>query len=157
MSAYIEIQQAGRLLNASVLRLNKLAKRCGIHPSFGGGGTKGNRRHFSVHDVCHLGLAVWLSSAGLRGPAIEDVLRRTGIRTLLANLDTLKKVENEAKRKRFLVATGFRGRDHRYRNIELCGSLKQVQRALQNESGILVPIGGLLDDLAGRLKSLASF
>jgi hypothetical protein len=151
MSVYIDIQQAADLLNTGVLRLNKLADRCEIAPSFGGGGKKGRRRHFSLRDVCRLGLAVWLSNAGIRAPAIPGVLRRPVVRSFLAGLNDRRDVESEAQRKRFLVAAHFRGLKHGYGTIELVSSLHRVKRALSGQSGLSVPIGTLLQDLAARL------
>jgi hypothetical protein len=151
MSAYIDIHQASSLLNTGVLRLNKLAVRCEIAPSFGGGGKKGSRRHFSLRDVCRLGLAVWLSNAGIRAPAIPDVLRRQVVRSFLAGLNDRRDVETEAKRKRFVVAAGFRGLANGYQTVELVSSLHGVKRALREESGVSVPIGKMLEHLAVRL------
>jgi|HubBroStandDraft_2_1064218.scaffolds.fasta_scaffold559557_1 hypothetical protein len=148
MTAYIDIHQASGLLNTGVLRLNKLVVRCKIAPSFGGGGKKGRRRHFSLRDVCRLGLAVWLSNAGLRAPAIRDILRRQAIKSLLSGLDDRKNVETEAKRRRLLVAAGFRGLENGYRTVRLVRSQRGVTLALRQESGVSVPIGMLLDDLA---------
>jgi hypothetical protein len=153
MNVYIDIQQASDLLNAGVLRLNKLAVRCKIAPSFGGGGKKGSRRHFSLRDVCRLGLAVWLSNAGLRAPAIRDVLRRQAIRSLLSGLNDRSDVEMEAKRRRFLVAAGFRGSTPAFQDVKLVSSPKQVALVLREESGISVPIGMLLASLAVHLES----
>jgi len=153
MSLDIDIQQASSLLNTDVLRLNKLAVRCDIAPSFGGGGEKGRRRHFSLRDVCRLGLAVWLSNAGLRAPAIRDVLRRQAIRSLLSGLNNRRDVETEAKRRRFLVAAGFHGSTPAFREVKLVGSPKQVGLILREESGISVPIGMLLASLAVHLES----
>jgi hypothetical protein len=151
MSVYIDIQQASGLLNAGVLRLNKLAIRCEIAPSFGGGGIKGSRRHFSLRDVCRLGLAVWLSNAGIRAPAIPDVLRRQVVRSFLAGLNDRREVETEAKRKRFLVAADFRGLKRGYRTIEFVSSSHGLSRALREHSGLSVPVGTLLEDLAAQL------
>ena len=146
MSAYFEIKQASGLIGASVQRLNKLATRCGITPSVDGGGRKGSRRHFSVHDIRRLGLAVWLSDAGLRGPAINDVLRRRVSTELLSSL-------NEGQRKGFLVAVGFRGLKKGYEQVVLVNSLKQAEAALRNTSGVVVPVCEFLAALAARLDS----
>jgi len=151
MGVYIDIQQASSLLNTSVLRLNKMAVKCEIAPSFGGGGKKGRRRHFSLRDVCRLGLAVWLSNAGIRAPAIPDVLRRQVVRSFLAGLNDRRDAETEAKRKRFLVAADFRGLKHGYRTIEVVSSLHGLNRALREQSGLSVAVGTLLEDLAVRM------
>jgi hypothetical protein len=156
VSGYFEIQQVGKLLVTSVLRLNKLAVRCKIDPSLGGGGEKGSRRHFSVQDVCRLGLAVWLSNAGLSGPAIRDVLSRMAIRHMLSSLQRLKDIEAKAKRHRFLVGVGFRGRQHGYQKVILVRSLGKAEYALGEASGVVVPVGELLGTLAKDLITLTS-
>jgi hypothetical protein len=157
VSAYIEIRQVGKLLATSVLRLNKLAIRCGICPSLGGGNKKGRRRHFSVRDVCRLGLAVWLSNAGLRGPAISNVVRRQATIGLLARLQNLGEIEAEAQRRRFLVAVGYRGRKNGFQAVMVTKSLNKVWRSKAGVSGVVVPLSDLLGTLAKDLIALTSF
>jgi hypothetical protein len=156
VSAYIEIQQVSRLLATSVLRLNKLAVRCKIDPSLGGGGERGSRRHFSVQDVCRLGLAVWLSNAGLRGPAISNVFGRRATIRLLARLQNLGEIEAEAKHGQFLVAVDYRGRSHGFHKVTLTKSLNRAWRALGEVSGVVVPLGELLGTLAKDVVALTS-
>jgi hypothetical protein len=156
VSGYFEIQHVSKLLATSVLRLNKLALRCKIDPSLGGGGEKGSRRHFSVQDVCRLGVAVWLSNAGLRGPAISDVLSRMAIRHVLSGLHSLKDVKAEAERHRLLVGVDFRGRERGYQEVMLVRSLDRAESALGKASGVVVPLGDLLGTLAKDLITLTS-
>jgi len=134
-----------------VLRLNKLGARYKITASVEGRGKRGSRRHFSVQDICRLGLAVWLSNAGLRGPAIRDVLRRRVSRELLSDLKT------GSERNRFLVAVGFRGTKQGYKRVQLVNSLERAQAALRRDSGVVVPVGEFLGALAARLESFTKF
>jgi hypothetical protein len=152
MSLSFEIRQVAKMIQTSPLRLNKLALACGVSASVEGGGKKGKRRHFSVRDICRLGLATWLWNAGLRVAAIRDATRKKASTTLLADLHRLADIKAEANRERFLVAVRYEGPKRGYREFMLVPSLHRAQAVLKEAIGVSVPIGKLLGDLGKRLE-----
>lgn len=157
MPTSFEIPRVADFLNTSMLRVNKLSEMCELKPSVRAGGKKGKRRHFSVQDVCRLGLALWLWKAGLRGPAVRDALRQPASKRLLSGLQTLKHIKAEAQRQRFLLALEFRGPHQGYRRVALLSSLARVRAALKGASAVVIPVGQLLESLAEHLESFAKF
>lgn len=156
LNASFQIAQLSELLGTTPLRLNKLADVCRIRASVERGGAKGKRRAFSLQDICRLGLALWLWRAGLRGPAIRSALGRGAVRRLVSGLDTLRQIEEESRRHRFLIAVDFRGKEHGYRNVSLVRSAERVRVALREASAVVVPVGALLEPLAARLREFVS-
>src|ERR1022692_2298833 len=62
------------------------SKEYGIEPSFGEGKGSGNRRLYSLDDVCQIGLALRLLETGLRSQAIGKVIRQIRQKEKLSNL-----------------------------------------------------------------------
>jgi hypothetical protein len=146
------IAELSGLLGAKPLRLNKLLNVCQIRASVVGGGARGKRRAFSAQDVCRLGFALWLWRAGLRGPALRRVMGGNVIHRLVSELDTLREIQRESRRHRLLIAVDFRGASTGYREVALVGSPAAATNLLKEASGVVVPIGKLLESLAKRLE-----
>ena len=156
MSVSLDITELSELLGANPLRLNKLVNVCQIRASVVRGGIRGKRRAFSPQDVCHLGVALWLWRAGLRGPAIRRVMGGNVVHHLVSGLHTLRQIQAESRRHRLLVAVDFRGTKHGFREVTIVGSPRAATNLLREASGVVVPIGKLLAALAERLEQFVS-
>jgi hypothetical protein len=150
------IAELSGLLGARPLRLNKLLNVCQIRASVVGGGARGKRREFSAQDVCRLGFALWLWRAGLRGPAIRRVIAGNAVHHLVSGLHTLREIQRESRRHRLLVAVDFRGAQTGYREVALVGSPRAATNLLREASGVVVPVGKLLESLAKRLEEFVT-
>lgn len=145
------IEQVEEILGTDKVRLNKLGAIASITASVDKGGIQGKRRHFSVQDVCGLGLALWLWHAGLRGSAISDVMGHKVSQSLMSNLTSLTRIRREAERRRLLVAVNFRRPEkghakanRHYQAVWLAKTLEHPKSKLRRSSGVVVPVGGLL-------------
>ena len=155
------VKQVADLLGTTQIRLNKLGVIADIKPSIDKGGTQGKPRHFSVQDVCDLGLALWLWRAGLRGSAISDVIGHKASQGLMFGMTSLARIKKEAGKQRLLVAVNFRrsakkehGKTARhYQNVWITGTLEHAQSHLRKFSGVVVPVGKLLHVLARALET----
>jgi len=158
--SFFGIEQVAEMLGTSQVRLNKLGAIASITASVDKGGIQGKRRHFSVQDVCGLGLALWLWQAGLRGSAISDVMGHKVSQGLMSNLISLARIKREAERRRLLVAVNFRrpAKGHprakrHYEAVWLTETLEHPKSKLRRSSGVVVPVGELLHLLAKALES----
>jgi hypothetical protein len=157
----LQISDMARLLRASRFSLDRLIRRANIpstvrHPKWG-------RAIFTVEDVPRFALAYWLFRSGLRTRAVRDVLTNGDVDAFMQKLVSPDAIEAEAENVGFLVTwrvqktsgTAKRNQSDFDQQVVLARDFKGIQRILgeSNQFGFLVvPIGGLMNDLAGRLR-----
>lgn len=88
---------------------------------------------------------------------MKNALGQRASKDFLTGLQKFKGIRSEAQKKRFLVAVDFQGKDKAFRKAALVRSLVRAQDALQVQSGVVVPVGSLLESLADSLEEFAGF
>ena len=158
----LQIGDIARMLRATRFTLDRLIRRCKLRP-VAVQRRKWTRMVFTLEDVGRLALAYWLHRSGLRSQAIQDVLATKEVEGLVQNLKNAGTIETEAKRFKYLVTwrvskssnTG-KGRRNRFdQTVALARDFDHTHHLLEQAGQfgfLVVPLGGLLHELAGRLR-----
>ena len=143
-----------KLLKANTNTLNRLMIRCEIETLYGGRG-RGKVLLFGLEDVGTVALAYWLFRSGLRNPAIKGALndkRFAEFRSSLGNTDEIEKAGSEFP---YLVSWRVAKGNKARQEVRLAKDIDGVQQILSAEKQfgfVVVPIGRLLKELAGRIR-----
>jgi hypothetical protein len=140
------------LLDAKAIRLNKLLTRPKIRRSLTGGGTKGKRLLFDLTDITRLGLALWLSRAGLRIGEVEAAMSQSATAAFLAPLSSLAALQAEAPKQRFFVVRKVHStRKRPGREVGIHNGRKLLFDVIADRDGIVISVGARLTELVRRL------
>jgi len=160
----LQIGDMARLLHATRFSLDRLIRRTKFRAAIVRR-RKWSRVIFTTEDVATLALAYWLFRSGLRVRAIQDVLASPVVRSFLSRVIDPESIEAEGKRDRLLVTwrvpesvvSGTTRRKVFGQKVAFVATLEEMRATLEapHQFGfLLIPIGRLLRELAGRLRGV---